>query len=69
MSAALTAARREEGAALCGQTGRGAAGRGERAEDLHRGGDVHGEPGRLLAQRVREEVSMVAASAKYMLHL
>ena len=37
------------------QTGRGAAGRGERAEDLHQGGDVHGEPGRLLAQRVREE--------------
>ena len=55
MSAALTAARREEGAALCGQTGRGAAGHGERAEDLHGGGVVHGEPGRLLAQRVREE--------------
>ena len=53
--AEVAAARRGEGAALRRQTGRGAAGRGERAEDLHRGGDVHGEPGRLLAQRVREE--------------
>ena len=44
MSAALTAARREEG----GQTGRGAAGHGERAEVLHQGGDVHSEPGLIL---------------------
>ena len=30
---------------------------------------VPGEPGRPLAQRVQEEVSIVAASTKYMLHL
>ena len=49
------AARRQEDAAQRGQTGRGAVGRGERAEDLHRGRGVHDEPGRLLALRVREE--------------
>ena len=53
--AEAAAARRQEAAAPRGQTGRGAVGRGERAEDLHRGGVVHGEPGRLLALCVREE--------------
>ena len=64
MSAALTAARREEGAALCGQTGRGAAGHGERAEDLHGGGGLHGEPGLLLALVSGKNVSLVGASTK-----
>ena len=64
MSAALTAARREEGAALCGQTGRGAAGHGERAEDLHGGGGLHSEPGLLLALVSGKNVSMVGASTK-----
>ena len=64
MSAALTAARREEGAALCGQTGRGAAGHGERAEDLHGGGGLHGEPGLLLALVSGKNVSLVGASRK-----
>ena len=45
----------EAAAVQRGQTGRGAVGRGERAEDLHQCGGVHGEPGRLLALRVREE--------------
>ena len=54
-AAEATSARRQEGAAQRGQTGRGAAGRIEREEDLHRGGGVPGEPGRLLALRVREE--------------
>ena len=64
MSAALTAARREEGAALCGQTGRGAAGRRERAEDLHGGGGLHSEPGLLLALVSGKNVSLVGASTK-----
>ena len=64
MSAALTAARREEGAALCGQTGRVAAGHGERAEDLHGGGGLHGEPGLLLALVSGKNVSLVGASTK-----
>ena len=53
--AEAAAVQRQDRTALRGQTGRGAVGRGERAEDLHRGEGVHGEPGRLLALRVREE--------------